>query len=322
MASKWTVAACVMLLLLVAAAPRMAKAADWQYSPYRAQLADLPSAGQAEEETTAAPADMTGKKSIGKGVMFSLVIPGAGQLYGGQWWRALPWFAIEVAGWAMFAKYHGDGQDKTEEFEAFAGPRDTPNNFNANVYLLREYQIAAQNPTTPFTQDLSTWKTLPWDGTQGRQSYVEYATGYGHDVLTDDIQQFFEMIGKYINQFGYGWDDTHDPALDPNSESLDPALWAVSGDDPATLTFDGDSPLFYQYRDMRGEANDLLDKGNIAMEVVLVNHVLSALDAAFTVRSYNKKIEQSGMGELKFKYDIKSVDGATARFMTMSLALN
>jgi hypothetical protein len=73
---------------------------------------------------------------------------------------------------------------------------------------------------------------------------------------------------------------------------------------------------------MRGEANDLLDKGNVAMEVVLVNHILSALDAAFTVRGYNKKLESSGLGDLHFKYDVKSVNGSNARFLTASLALN
>ena len=80
--------------------------------------------------------------------------------------------------------------------------------------------------------------------------------------------------------------------------------------------------MFYHYRDMRGEANDLLDKGNVAMEVVLVNHVLSALDAAFAVRRYNKHLEQSPLGDIKLRYDARTVDGALTRFMTVSVALN
>ena len=328
MRSKWTAAILAVLLFCVAALPRTGEAADWKLSPYRTQLADNSSQSQTEEEVVAAPA-IPGKKSIGKGVMFSLVIPGAGQLYGGQWWRALPWFAVEVAGWAMFANYHGQGEDQTNEFEAFAGPRDNPNHFDVNAYLLREWKIASsdQYNTAPYINGLAQWKTEPWSV---RQTYLEHADGYGHDVLTLDLQQFFEMIGKYINQFGYGWEDTYPDGTNVNDEGAG-HIWfwnpdTQMGDDPATVGFDGDSPaespMFYQYRDMRGEANDLLDKGNIAMEVVLVNHILSALDAAFTVRSHNKHLEKTDMGDLKFKYDIKSVDGVATRFMTMSIALN
>ncbi len=318
------------LLLLVAAGPRMATAAEWNYSTYRVQIADdEPSTGQGGEEASMTPA-VTGKKSIGKGVMFSLVIPGAGQLYSGQWWRAIPWLAIEVGGWAMFAKYHGDGQSKTDEFETYAGPRDDPNHFNVNAYLLREYQIASSDAynTEPFQGTLAEWRSLEWSGINGRQHYLENALGYGHDVMTDDIQQYYEMIGKYINQFGYGWDDTYDdengnPLFDPNIENDDPALWqSSSGDDPATVGFDGTSPRFDLYRDLRGQANDLLNKSNTAMEVVLVNHILSALDAAFAVRSYNKKLEPSNLGDLNFRYDIKTINGDKARFLTASVALN
>ena len=319
MGSKWMIAG-LAVLLIVAAWPHTAAAADWSYSPYRAQFtADEPSSGQSEEEAPTTPA-VPGKKSIGKGVMFSLVIPGTGQLYSGQWWRAIPWLAIEGVGWAMFAKYHGDGQSKTDEFEAYAGPRDDPNHFNVNAYLLREYQIASSDAynTKPYSGTLSEWRTLEWSV---RQGYLENALGYGHDVLTSDIQQYYEMIGKYINQFGYGWDDTYDPNADINDPNAG-HIWVPSGDDPATVGFDGVSPHFDHYRDMRGEANDLLDKGNVAMEVVLVNHILSALDAAFAVRSHNKHLEPSNLGDLNFHYDIKTINGDKARFLTASLALN
>ncbi len=51
-------------------------------------------------------------------------------------------------------------------------------------------------------------------------------------------------------------------------------LGHFGGDDVATVKYDGQSAMFYPYRDMRGEANDLLEKGNTMMEIVLVNHVL------------------------------------------------
>jgi hypothetical protein len=310
-----------LLLLMSAVWPRVTAAAEWNYSPYRAQFAaDQPSNGQTGEESPTTPPVVSAKKSIGKGVMFSLVIPGAGQLYSGQWWRSIPWFAIEVGGWAMFAKYHGDGQDKTREFEAYAGPRDAPNHFNVNAYLLREYQIASsqQYNAAPYTGTLSDWRLLDWSV---RQDFLANATGYGHDVMTDDQQQYYEMIGKYIVQFGYGWQDTYSSDADINDPNAG-NIWVLSGDDPTTAIFDGTSAMFFHYRDMRGKANDLLNKGNVAMEVVLVNHILSALDAAFAVRAYNKHLEKVGLGDLKFRYDIKNLGGDQARFLTASLALD
>jgi hypothetical protein len=93
-------------------------------------------------------------------------------------------------------------------------------------------------------------------------------------------------------------------------------------DNTATVAFDGESLMFFHYADMRGEANDLLDKGNLAMEVVLANHVLSALDAAFAVRHYNKHLAAtSPLGDLKLRYDARRIGGETARFLTVSMPL-
>lgn len=326
MGRTWTTASLAVFLLLLVISPKTGEAASWSYATHRVQMAQDPTPDQPVDEATI-PAAAIGKKNVGKGAMFSLIIPGAGQLYSGSWLRAVPWFAVEVVGWAFFAKYHGDGKDKTTEFEKYAGPRRVgPSQvqsgyFNVNAYLLREYQIASntQYNTTPYTGTLAEWSSMEWDE---RQEYFQDVQGYTHDVLTGDIQQYFEMVGKYINQFGYGWIDTYTEGADVFNQDIGDIWSARSGDDPSTVNFDGDSPMFYTYRDMRGEANKLLDKGNIAMEVVLINHVLSALDAAFAVRRYNKHLEQSPLGGLKLRYDAKKIDGELARFMTLSVPLN
>jgi hypothetical protein len=185
--------------------------------------------------------------------------------------------------------------------------------------MLREYQVASNpsttNNTTPYENDLATWKTETWGN---RQIYLP--PPYGHDIMTFDVQQYFEMIGKYFQQFGFGWRDTYPEGTNVNDENVG-HIWTT--DDPATLPYDGQSPLFFQYRDMRGEANDLLNKGNVMMEIVLVNHVLSALDAAFAVRGYNKRHAAGEDMGLKMEYDIKkTIDGDMARFVKLSMPLN
>ena len=319
MGRTWTTAGLAVILLMIAVSPSLSEAASWSFSTHRVQLQDDQPTDQPADET-AVPVTPTGKKNIGKGVMFSLVIPGAGQLYSESWLRAIPWFAVEVAGWAFYATYHGKGKDKTDEFEKFAGTKQAPNHFDYNAYMLREFQIAT-NPAynaAPYNGELVDWKRLEWSQ---RSAFFDNAPGFTHDILTEDIQQYYEMIGKYINQFGFGWRDTYPDGTDVNDPNVG-HIWALSGDEENTAGFEGGSPWFYEYRDMRGEANDLLDKSNLAMEIVLVNHVLSALDAAFAVRAYNKKLEQSPLGGLKLHYDAKQIDGQLARFMTVSLPLD
>ncbi len=309
-------------LLLCVMLPSFASAKTLGLSPHRARFA-APSYDQAAADETAPPA-LTGKKNIGRAVMFSLVVPGTGQIYSGSWLRALPWLAIEVAGWAMFSTYHAQGNDKTSEFEAFAGPwqnkDSTAGHFNLDAYLVREYQVAsnAQWSSNPYVSPngFDDWITETWIE---RQDHLP--APYTHDVLTDDVQQYYEMIGKYYEQFGYGWNDTYDHSV-PLNGSAPETIWGVSGDDVATVKFDGQSAMFYLYRDMRGEANDLLEKGNTMMEIVLVNHVLSALDAAFAARSYNRKLEAATLGSMDLKYDIKTDRfGDQTRSLTLSVPL-
>lgn len=312
---------CCAILLLLTAVPATSYAADWNFSPYAAQVSDG-TAGQADEEPMAV-SEMSQSKSIGKGIMFSLIIPGAGQLYGGSWWRAIPWFAIEVAGWALFSKYHGDGEDKTDEYESYAGSKDNPNNFYYTAYMLAEYQVAANEGfsqgATPYGGNLEDWMDMSWDD---RAEYLP--APFTHDINTDDPQQYYEMIGKYYSQFGFGWSDAFDHNLfDPSNPQDVGFIWAVRNDNPASALYDGDrGGLFFLYRDMRGEANDLLDKGNVMMEIVLVNHVLSALDAALTVRGFNKRAGFAALENTKLQYEARNIDGSLARFVKLSYFLN
>jgi len=143
-----------------------------------------------------------------------------------------------------------------EEASAYAGPHKNTDpaqgNFNYDAYMLREYQIAT-NPTinesgVPYADDFSTWKTEPWEGEGGRASYLP--PPFGHNIDTTDIRQYYEMIGTYYTQFGYGWIDTYDHQGAFNGN--EGYIWAISGDDPNTLWFDGNSPFFYHYRDLIG----------------------------------------------------------------------
>ena len=79
------------------------------------------------------------------------------------------------------------------------------------------------------------------------------------------------MIGKYP-QFNPGWDDFGN------------ANTPYTYGDPLTKRF-----LYYS--GLRGRANHFYYIAEAAVIAVIVNHLLSALDAVWTVNRYNKRIE-------------------------------
>jgi hypothetical protein len=78
------------------------------------------------------------------------------------------------------------------------------------------------------------------------------------------------MIGKYP-QFNQGWDDAN-LQLPPDYETM-----------KANLT-----PQFLAYGDERAAANDQYAKATTFVTVAIINHVVSAVDAAFTAASVNR----------------------------------
>ena len=87
---------------------------------------------------------------------------------------------------------------------------------------------------------------------------------YSHSLHEQKDQQYYEMIGKY-NQFNAGWDDTD--------------------------THRGrDSKNREIYEDMRAEANKFFKRATMGATIAMINHVVSAIDAAWTTVYHNKKL--------------------------------
>ena len=58
-------------------------------------------------------------KSPLKAMVLSMAVPGLGQWYNGSKLRSVLYFGAEIATWAMYFKWHGEGNDMTADFEAF-----------------------------------------------------------------------------------------------------------------------------------------------------------------------------------------------------------
>ncbi len=196
-------------------------------------------------------------KSPKKAFLFSLLVPGLGELYSGAKKRGIAFLGIEIASWTSYGIFRDRGNDIEKEFRAFADQ-----NWDREKYL--------------------EWLTS--GSTRGNTTHVLPSK-------EDDIQQYYELIGKY-DQFVYGWEDRD---KGPNSHgSFDPTY---------TVT----SEMREQYEDRRDDSNRNLKRASFSAGVVLFNHVVSAVDAALHAKSLkgNALLER----KTKFTARMENSDG-------------
>jgi hypothetical protein len=192
-------------------------------------------------------------KSPRRAFLYSLIIPGWGQKYAGSAIaKPIIYLAVEATSWAMYFKYHGDGNKKTDEFQQYA-----------NDYWL-------ENDTTEAGHSYRDWLLLLPDN--------KTEDSLTHRLPNTKTQQYYEMIGKY-DQFRGGWDD----------------YWAD------TTIYN--TPHREIYNTMRGKANDLYDKGKTFVIVAMVNHLISAFDAALAANRHNRN--QAGDNWMSIKVEMQ-----------------
>jgi hypothetical protein len=217
------------------------------------------------------------EKSVVKAGLYSLIIPGAGEFYARSYWKAALFFGIEVASWTAYAIYTGKGNDADSEMKSFADIH-----WSEQRYWTKVYYTAVENGLWSGYPDIDQDGDHMIDENYYAPEYIailreiegDPRMGYTHRLPETKTQQYYEMINKYLHQFGNGWDD---------------ALF----DEIYSGYIDKLTPNMRTYRSMRDEMNNLYDTASTALNVVVINHVLSAIDAAWTARKYNRSITVS-----------------------------
>lgn len=190
-------------------------------------------------------------KSLKRGFLYSLIIPGSGEFYANSRIKAVAFFGIDVALWGLYFNYHGKGKDKEKQYINFADGHWSRDEYTQ--WLIDSLGI---------TSDTMRY----FDPVKQEWTYLS------HHLPDTKTQQYYEMVGKY-EQFRWGWDDYSD----------------------ITKTSD----FRNTYVIMRKDSNDWLKKAKNAAAISIANHILSAFDAAWSVRKYNKKGERFSQLEIK-----------------------
>lgn len=212
------------------------------------------------------------KKSPLLAGVLSFVVPGAGEFYSESYIKSAIFVAVEAAAITIGLIYDKKGNDQTDFFQNYANEH-----WSATRYA--EWTVKNASSINNEITDVSQYKVFNANGTVNwsELNRLENAIGqyYSHRLPIYGEQQYFELIGKYP-QFYQGWDDA-DMSL-------------VSYDEIKQKLTDGGTKFTY-YSDERGKANDFYNIASKAVIVVVVNHIISALDAAWSAHGYNSKLE-------------------------------
>ncbi|RMH73681.1 MAG: hypothetical protein D6675_02075 [Gemmatimonadetes bacterium] len=189
----------------------------------------------------------TGEKSVGKALLMSALVPGSGHLYAGEKY-GLIFTAVEIAAWTTYFVFNSNGDDKTDEYKAFANEHYSVDQYievrNDLMNVALADPVFLEDETDPrygrtniyvsavWDPDEEIYRFVPsrthfvllanefsWDGVGSppEEFYFDTST-YENGVFTPGVNEyprydheFYEDIGKY-DKYILGWDDWYQTA--------------------------------------------------------------------------------------------------------------
>ncbi len=260
------------------------------------------------------------RKSVPLAFGMSAIVPGAGQAYNRSWIKAAVAIAGEATVLLLYRSWHQKGTDGRNAYQMEAHAHWSPIRYASwlNDYMQYLNRLPGGQPVTAAPIDISplfssinltnpdTWSQSEQLAIRSliqeirRVEGVVYSgnTGaaFSHVLPFFGEQQYYELIGKYF-QYAPGWDDyvalMRDGQvtwINENGEfipSIEPET-GESGDTKAHV-----SSRFYGYADSHADANTYLRRASRITTLLIVNHVLSAVDAAIFARLHNRRVQVS-----------------------------
>ena len=277
--------------------------------------------------------EMKGKyRSPRKALFMSLVVPGSGQLYVGgstfNYARGAVYLALEAAlwgGWYYFTVYKYDKQ--VNKYKKFAKNHFSIGRYESQMRDIYLNQLSDETEESRFETRYMTsredfCKAIYGDAnasgcyTKGKlftndKAHTDRFSVTNPQSLGQEIasqKNFYDNSSVYqlVSERSYvlGWDDVDSVALGQNL-----LLEEAVVDEIVPL---GKSKNQSKYRDMRSKANDYADLQVWFFGGIILNHLVSAVDAAFAANAHNKELyseDVSWYDKLHFESYMSFFDG-------------
>lgn len=272
----WTLALVAGVLALVLAGSALAEGVDADRASWlinRTGLEDLALTGQRFEQGEIGGAGggavefedlQAGPQKKGAlPILFSLVLPGAGEAYMG-YKRGYVMMAADIFAWTQVAKYHDEGKSKTDDYLAFADEH------YSDERLVEAYKPGSLDPERSGEGEIYFPTIEGINGVEDLDNLPLYVT------RAEDEREYYENLGKW-EQFIFGWDDY--------TRASDAFNWPEGSTGPTGELSDLRQPWVSQnrqiYQEMRGDANDAYKTRDRWLYVNIGLRVFSVIQTAW-----------------------------------------
>jgi hypothetical protein len=191
----------------------------------------------------------------------SLILPGLGEYYvGDQVWRGAIFTGIEIGLWYGRFHFNARGDDSTSVFHAWGDSVWHSTRYVAYLDSLMRNQGRSSlvNDPNNFSQINAESDTLTVLG----------FSGLAHNLPQRGSEEYYQMLAEYV-QFVPGW-----------------------ADDISHIA--SNSRDFQRYVDLSANTNHQYEIANDFLYGIILNHVLSAIDAALCAKDHNSAIRLHG----------------------------
>ncbi len=230
--------------------------------------------------------DSSKLKSPILGASMSAIIPGAGQIYAKSFIKSAIFIAVEAGLWITYAVFQGKGNDQTTTYENYANQ-----NWNMRKYAqwLKDQSFQRADQINMSSDDYTLRLQI---------NYCE-EINFSHQLPPPGDQQYYEVIGKYQN-YVTGWSTADVTVINKNNYGTTKL---------SQVSF---------YMDERQKANDYYNNGTTTLMVVVLNHLVSAVDGFLSVNSYNNKYILKGSVSFQPVYSSKLGKSVVTPFANIS----
>jgi len=221
-----------------------------------------------------------GKKSGLIAAGLSLLVPGLGEYYvGDDIWRGMIFTGLEVGLWVERAYWNRRGDDSLAAFYKYSDAHFSQSKYatfldsdlsvhnisdSCNCYVPNpgQYHVAPGGDFSALHRAEAELDSLANYGTDPS------IQNFSHRTPSFDVQQYYEVISKYL-QWVAGWDD-------------------------ATWPYLNYTPHMGRASEMRANMNYQYQVADYFLWGIIVNHVLSAIDASLLASSHNARLHVQG----------------------------